>query len=793
MSAARISALLLATLVCGLPVPGWANPVTVRSGEHDGFTRLVLDLPRPRGWTVEQEGRTARLVLNGKKVDFDLSNSFRKITTGRIIDLFPAADANALTIALNCDCKIDAFRLGNEMLVIDIRGAPASAGGQPRPPARPVPPILETATSTIPAGSIPLLPFSSHRPDRTARLKFGPHPQDRNVADLPDIQTAERFTEPAPSVTAPGLVVPSSAQPSGRDPRITEAERRLAEQLSRAVSQGLVTSRAAHLPEPAEQHHEPTLPSTAPNKAAKSGTPAINLRAQTSADRDFLEALGVPVTTLNGETCISTAKLEISSWAGEGTFSQEVGRLRGSLMGEFDRPDPDAGLALARLYLHYGFGAEARHVLKAAPVSQDDLSLLQTLADIIEFGHGSDTGVFANQFDCDTSAALWAVLSVPTVPGMAKINDNAVLRAINALPPHLRTLLGPTASERLRAAGHEPLSAQLLDLVERGVATSDPRLDFSRAGQALVDDDLLAASTALQKVVETNTELSPKALIQLIESRLSRKLPIDMQMAELAGAYALEYRKQPLGVDLKRVHILALAEAGAYDLAFAELAHFAPFSDPETVDQMRGHAMAALAANGGTLPFLKYALRTGDASTTALDASSENAVAARLLDLGFPAQAASYLQTDAIGAQDKIRRILRARVALAEMKPRRAEADLLGLSGPEADKLRARARSMSGDHAVAQRLFATLDQKEAMVEQAWLAGDWTVLRASDDPLLAEVAGMATQNDRSAGSSEAETGVLARNHALLENSIAARGTMNALLTRYATKPIPVTND
>ncbi|MCW1955717.1 MAG: hypothetical protein KIH71_007355, partial [Roseobacter sp.] len=38
-----------------LPREGFGQTVTVRSGEHDGFTRLALDLPRKVDWKMSGE------------------------------------------------------------------------------------------------------------------------------------------------------------------------------------------------------------------------------------------------------------------------------------------------------------------------------------------------------------------------------------------------------------------------------------------------------------------------------------------------------------------------------------------------------------------------------------------------------------------------------------------------------------------------------------------------------------------------------------------------------------------
>lgn len=593
--------------------------------------------------------------------------------------------------------------------------------------------------------------------------------------------------ESPPAPRAPKALPPDVSEKADRDTRVIGAERRLAEQLSRAVAQGVVRTRVPGFPKSEATTPAAPIPLKKRDRpATKAGitkTPGLNLRAETSIDRDFLDSLGALPLTTSGASCLLSSQLDVAGWGGNGAFSQQISAHRRILMGEFDRPNAGAARDLARLYIHFGFGAEALHVLEISRLPENDRIILRAMGEIMEFGHAPSPAAFADQFACDTSAALWATLAHKNIPQASDINDKALLRAINELPPHLRSFLGTMLSSRLRAANHDDLAGQVLRLVERGAQQPDARLEMAQAEQKLVEGDIPSASEGFSNVVDANTDLSPNALIKLIESRLDANLPIEMQTADLAEAYAHEYRKQPLGEDLARVHILALAEAGAFDKAFHELSQFAEIASPETFAPTRSRAISTLAQNGSDPVFLKHVLGSEKTTPPPLESASANAVAGRLIELGFPARADHYLAQGNPGATTTERRLLRARAALAQMKPHRAEAHLLGLSGPEADSLRARASSMSGDHQAAQSLFAQLDLTAQMIEEAWLAEDWRTLRDSGDTLWSDVAEMATSLPGETGVDNAETGVLARNRALLEESSAARETITALLARY----------
>lgn len=59
--------LAVALLSWAVPEDLHAETIAVRSGEHDGFTRIVLDLPNPRDWTLDQNNASAKLVLKGAR------------------------------------------------------------------------------------------------------------------------------------------------------------------------------------------------------------------------------------------------------------------------------------------------------------------------------------------------------------------------------------------------------------------------------------------------------------------------------------------------------------------------------------------------------------------------------------------------------------------------------------------------------------------------------------------------------------------------------------------------------
>ena len=63
----------------------WAAPmlaqnVVVRSGEHEGFTRLVLDFPARLDWQDQTREDGITITFPGDRPTFDLSRVFDRLT-----------------------------------------------------------------------------------------------------------------------------------------------------------------------------------------------------------------------------------------------------------------------------------------------------------------------------------------------------------------------------------------------------------------------------------------------------------------------------------------------------------------------------------------------------------------------------------------------------------------------------------------------------------------------------------------------------------------------------------------
>ena len=224
-----------------------AEPVVLRSGEHDGFSRLVLPIGEATAWSLKQSGRRATLTLNRPRIEFDTRRVFDRIPRKRLVALGQDGPAGALVLDLGCECEVSAFKQGESYLVIDISDGKAG-------PAAPVPRFRALTGS----------PYRF----RFETGSFAP-------TDAPKVGQA------TPSAATIPVATPDIAQ------FVNASQRRLLEQIGRAAGQGLVDLRGARAPR-AGIRGSPAGPTGTAEGAARGG----QLHGRRRASRTPLRAAG---------------------------------------------------------------------------------------------------------------------------------------------------------------------------------------------------------------------------------------------------------------------------------------------------------------------------------------------------------------------------------------------------------------------------------------------------------------------------------------------------------------------
>ncbi|WP_319825066.1 hypothetical protein [Thalassovita sp.] len=535
---------LIALLLCLAPGLAFAQEIVLRSGEHDGFTRLAARLPAGTGWQVDQSGRTLRVVFDPMPRAVDVAQVFDRIGRTRVASV--TATENALEIGLACACAVSTSASTSAMLVVDIRmaaTAPAAAAAPQTPPGLK---YLSGQGLNLSTGHPPAAPMAPPRDFLAER----PFPQPNN------------------------------------DRQIKQAEAALLKQLGRAMSSGLVELAT---PPQAGAPDTVTPPEQSPKRAGDDATHlTAHLGLQTEPGRD----------PASDTTCLADQEVDIANWVGGHGFLDGLNALRRDLVGETGRVNHATALATVRHYLHFGFGTEAMALLRSIKQTPETATLL-SLARLIEGAADVPVGL-AQYRECPGAVSLWALLDSagPTPPGPS--DPGHALRAFAELPPHLRDALGPDLSRSLLTAGHDEAAQMVLRILQRQEPPPQAEALYAKAQLAATAGDTQETTALLSQAATSDAPISPLALAELIAGELAAGNPIQPETTDLLASYAHQYRNEGIAARLEHLLVRAHTRAGQFGAAWPLV------QPPQKHPERARDFLADLVALGSDFDMLRY-------------------------------------------------------------------------------------------------------------------------------------------------------------------------------------------
>jgi hypothetical protein len=624
-----------------LPQIATAQTARVTSGEHQGFTRLVVNLPAAGDWQFGRaaDGYELRLPATGTR--FDLSDVFRPIGRQRLAAIWADPQSGTLRLGIACACHAIPFEFRPGIVVIDLRDGPPPAGSS-----------FETALDGTPA---PLL--TRRKPPRPRPRPWMVTPAPTSIAQA--IQDASRLALPAPQLEGEGISDRMAARP-------------MRESLIRTLAQGAAEG-VVDLQMPPPQ----VVPG---NQSA----PQLRVRLHDrpgmviGADSD-----DPPPMTASGEDCVPDSDLDLAAWGGTGPVALAWSEAMQDIYGEFDHPSPEAASRAVRFLLWLGFGAEARQMAQVLLPEQEDSgarSVWTSIGHILDDTPDPDPA-FRNMAACEGAAALWAALSNPGPDSGDTPNGPAIRRAFAALPSHLRQHLGPRLVERLRSASDAETVQAVLAATARIPGPPGPETTVMLATADLLAGDAAAAENRLSTQMSQGDETSPQMLVAWVDSRIAQGLPVGHDRAVALEAMLQDHAGTDEEAVLARALVLAQAASGDFDRALAGIEEH-----PDTSEAI--WEILARQADDDTL--LRHAVLAPDAALPVADAETRLQIARRLEGFGMAEATLSWLGAPPLDPA------LAARAALLNRDARTALRLLAGIDAPEAEAIRASAATLLG-------------------------------------------------------------------------------------------------
>jgi hypothetical protein len=246
---------------------------------------------------------------------------------------------------------------------------------------------------------------------------------------------------------------------------------------------------------------------------------------------------------------------------------------------------------------------------------------------------------------------------------------------------------------------------------------------------------------------------------------------------------AFEHRGSPVETQVQIAISMAHANNGehqaAIDTAISAAAdHIISASEENDLIKF---AFAAIVANPDEQKFLKQVFRNVNLVTAYdIPASVKKEMAARLLDSELPDLTASILGTNT--PRDAEEAILLAQTAILQGRPEHAlalTADFIENS--EATSIRLQAANQMGNHALAARELARLNEPRAAEEAIWRSGELSTLSPDTSPYLANAVSLMQPETQQTQTDALPT--IAMNKERLSKSQEAREVMTELLSAF----------
>ncbi len=792
-------------------VPARAQTIRVSSGEHADFSRLVVAFRQPVDWTFGKVEGGFELRSNARDVTFLLSTIFDLIPRDRIKSVTDLGEGR-LFLEVSCPCFADAFALPRGQVVLDIKdGAPSGESllfnkplpplpgeeknpvqvaqqNQPTPgaPSAPINPEPISVPITLSASEIrrglPLLPVNY-------RLSTAGDGGDAMPA-VPTVKEEPMTPAVPPENRSKEVAPPIPGQEIGATSRVSETEQVLLEQISRGAAQGLLEADISIPVLPAaedlktqDQEEGQQEPVAQPKEVEVAPiTPESHVIVQTAIDREILaDTIPDPVTE-QGLRCPENEMFDIMSWGGEIRSGVDLASYRNRLLGEFDIAQPEAIIKLAKYYIFLTFGAEASALLNQYNDELGDVEYLKILADIMNRGSSPQGYAFAPFIECNSSAAMWAVLAQERLGSTHSINGPAIVSAFSELPVHLRRFLGPDMITRLIDAGELDLAYSLRNALVRGEEEKSPGASFIEAQLAIDEGNVQLAEQNLGELISNDAESSPEAIRDLVELKISQEKTVTESEIALLASYAFEQRGTDLGSVLQALEVKALAYTSRFHEAFSRLSELEKRGEmpPETKDGLLIDLVESLASKGTDAQFLRYILPV--ISAIQFPDETRIHVGQRLSELGFFREAREILNdTAAIPNQAERKQI--AYLAIVEGKYNVALGYLAGLDDPQAEILRGQALAGKQDYSAAMAAYERAGEAGRLLQLAWRKGLWDEIAKRDGGEMGAASKLIIEPFVAPAETDGARSVLSLDAEMLTRSVQTRETISRLLSRF----------
>ncbi len=723
--------------------------VSVSSGEHDGFTRLVLRISPDVVWEVNEERGTVRVQFPNQALRFLTAQVFDRISHDRITDIaeIQSESGSVLQLTLPCSCDVQSFAFNGEYIVVDVYDGPklppvdaVEAASQWQPDALP---FIQASNGPVRfmadvMAEAPMQPHLLPDPPVASKPSAAPHMESPSEPDQPSVAEAPNHGNIVADMEAMSgaAVADINAQVNAEDDpamlaRIEEAQAQLLAQLTRAADQGLVNFVPAPV-KPVEVAAPVAKPAPQPALTAPVVDPLLlqQLSARTAYSHGTEDALSDIVNEFAMPQCQEDSQFSMEGWGGEDGFSNQLAALRRQLLGEFDAPDPKTTEEIVQLYLRYGLGAEARLMLRESEVEIENSAIYSDMAAIIEGEPGLVTGPVAQGAGCGGSHEMWYLAA-----GLGRykvLEPLTITDSFSSYPIEVRSLIGPPLAQSFIERDQVDVAHVVLEIVRRAESGVTPAQKMAEAKVMESLGDLENAANVYRGLATGNSEIAPEALIAYARTLLATENPLpDSLLVDLESSAF--FNRNTANADRLRLWEIRVRNAvqGA-DKALAQLSENLQ-TRPEIGGPLRQIAAEifekATAEQTGDYQYAQLVLQYTDLLEQGPEGDAARLkIAEEMAGIGLPEIALDVMAPNLTRADAEARHV-EAAAYLKLYQPAQALSVLEGDDGLDAYKIRLSAYLQLEDFAAVAAMLNEPHAKEISLNDVALrAGDWEKIK-----------------------------------------------------------------
>jgi hypothetical protein len=677
--------LFLSTILSYLPLITNAQSVTLRSGEHGSFSRLVLASDRLGVWQVTQQGNVRTIEFPSFKGQLNIDDVFRRIDRKRIANI--SSQGSALELQLACKCILSIYKQSTNLLVIDVKDERKQS--HPRENKKP-----------IHFGKVKQFSFASLIPPTQPPQTPSNVPQIAYRTELDSPISTEKFTS-----------LPQMGQANqNQNLLLDNLYARLVRGFGSASSLGLLDT------ERYIQNSSPNLSPLIPNSMKE--TEALETKT-----RNTFEPLppiltkgyaAIPQSNNQAYDCQENLNLDVSTWSDGRPFLNQLSTYHADLYNTLGKQNTNATLKLIRFYLYFGFAAEARSLLLSHKNLATNQSELQFISDVLEERSNNWQSVLLDEAKCKGAITLWLSLTPLATDHFIQNKQDEIIFELSLLPIGLRQLLAHRISSRFRVTGNIPSAQAALRTLSRTQDQFENYTILEQSALHITTNEPLEALKVLDTVTP-NSEASVEALIKQIEIKIDAKLEVSEGNVQLLETYAKAYENSDLGKEIENTLIQSLSKTGRYQRAFYKM---------ETLEESEKQNLQQLIFNdlvdfSSDAVFAKIALERLEEISVSLTPTLSISIAERLVKLGFLAEG-NFLLLNSLRNknQDKIAST-KAEIALAESQTLQVINLLKEVKTTEAMSLRLQLYERLGDYEKAQEIRKKLQKENPLFLDAF--------------------------------------------------------------------------